>query len=181
MARLPTVQKEELSSQHQPIYDAIAQSRGRVQGPFTVLLHSPEVAGRVAHLGAYIRFESVLPAAVRSLAALTVARELDCQYEWTANLERAHEFGVRKEATAALRDRTAPKGLTQEETLVVGYVQQLLRSHRLSEATYREALARFGVQGLVELTATVGYYAMIAYPLNAFEVDPMPGVPLLPL
>ena len=40
-------------------------------------------------------------------------------------------------------------------------------------------MARFGVQGAVELAATIGYFAMIAMPLNAFEVDPNPAVPRL--
>jgi hypothetical protein len=31
------------------------------------------------------------------------------------------------------------------------------------------------VQGVVELTATIGYYAMLACTLNAFDVRPDPG------
>ena len=39
---------------------------------------------------------------------------------------------------------------------------------------------RFGVDGLVELTATVGYYGMLACVLNAFDVVPEAGADLLP-
>ena len=61
MARIATIQKkEDLAPEHQPIYDAIAASRGVVGGPFLGLLHSPELAGRTAHLGSYVRFESSL-------------------------------------------------------------------------------------------------------------------------
>ena len=38
---------------------------------------------------------------------------------------------------------------------------------------------RFGLEGLVDLTATIGYYAMIACALNAFGIEPTPGEPLL--
>ena len=39
-----------------------------------MFLHSPELAGRVAHLGAFIRFEGSLDMRVRVLAAMTVVR-----------------------------------------------------------------------------------------------------------
>jgi len=41
--------------------------------PFTFLLHSPEVARRVAHLGAYLRFETNLSPVERELAICTTA------------------------------------------------------------------------------------------------------------
>jgi hypothetical protein len=40
--------------------------------------------------------------------------------------------------------------------------------------------ARLGREGLVDLTATIGYYAMIACALNAFGIEPTPGEPPLP-
>ena len=49
MARIAIIEKkEDLQPEHQSIYDAIAQSRGVVGGPFVALLHSPELAGRKA-------------------------------------------------------------------------------------------------------------------------------------
>jgi len=64
--------------------DGIVQSRGALQGSFTMFLHCPELAGRLAHLGAFVRFEGSLDMLVRVLAAMTVARELDAVYVWGA-------------------------------------------------------------------------------------------------
>jgi hypothetical protein len=51
MARVKQItSKNELSDEHHGIFDSIASSRGRISGPFSVLLHSPEIAGRAAHL-----------------------------------------------------------------------------------------------------------------------------------
>ncbi len=181
MARVPEINKrEDLPTEQQPIFDEIAASRGRVSGPFKVLLNSPEVTRRIAHTGAYIRFESTLPDDVNELAVLATSRELDCQYEWTAHEPNARRAGVREEAIVAIRDRKAPQGLTPKEAVVVSYVQELLRDHRVSEATFQAALQRFGNQALTDLTATIGYYGMLACALNAFEVEPdVP--PLLPV
>ena len=73
MARLPEVQREDLPADQQNFYDGIAQTRGEVRGPFAMLLHSPDVASRIAHVGTYIRFETTLEPPMRELAILTVA------------------------------------------------------------------------------------------------------------
>ena len=59
MARIATIdKKEDLAPEDQKVYDAIAQSRGAVGGPWRALLYSPEMAQRTMHLGSYVRFES---------------------------------------------------------------------------------------------------------------------------
>lgn len=181
MARIPLIErKDELPAEHHAAFDLIAQSRGRVAGPFGILLHSPEVAKRAAHLGAYIRFESALSGVHRELAILATARALDCRYEWAAHVPLAKKAGVRAEAIAAIRDRRAPAGLVPDEAEIVAYVTQLLGAHRVDEATFGPLRARFGTQALVELTTTAGYYSMIACTLNAFDVQPDPGADVLP-
>ncbi len=57
----------------------------------------------------------------------------------------------------------------------------LLREHRVSGEAFAALQARFGHEGLVDLTATIGYYAMIACALNAFAIEPTAGEPLLPV
>ncbi|HXH84355.1 MAG TPA: carboxymuconolactone decarboxylase family protein, partial [Candidatus Tectomicrobia bacterium] len=98
-ARVPLLESREgLSPAQQEAWDAIAESRGRVVGPFAVLLHSPEVARRVAALGHLLRFEGRLSAVERELAILAVARALDCQFEWAAHAPLARRAGVREDA-----------------------------------------------------------------------------------
>ena len=111
MTNVPRIKsREDLPEEGWEAYDEIVGSRGGVSGPFSVLLNSPEAGRRVGHLGAYIRFESSLPGEVTELAILVTAREWDCQYEWTYHEPLAREAGVREEAIAAVRDRTARRG-----------------------------------------------------------------------
>ncbi len=108
MARVPQItSKDQVAPDKQHIVDAIAGSRGRVSGPFAVLLHSPEIADRVAHLGAYIRFESTLSGAERELAICTAARECDCQYVWSDHAPLALQEGVRQETINVVASRGA--------------------------------------------------------------------------
>jgi 4-carboxymuconolactone decarboxylase len=181
MPRLPEITvKDALPDDKHPIFDAIAASRGRVGYPFSLLLNSPEVAGRVAHLGTYLRFESALPAPDRELAIITAAREFDCAFEWSAHVRGAERAGVRQEAISAVANDGDLDALTADEALVVRYGRELFRKHRVSDETFESARARFGDQGITELTGLMGYYALLACCLNAFEVQPGPDAVPLP-
>lgn len=171
MARIATIdQKEDLAPEHQSIYEAIARSRGAVGGPFLALLHSPELAGRTAHLGSYVRFESSLDAKVVELAALVSARELDCKHEWAAHVNHAQKAGISIETIRAVHQRRPAEHFSFEDAQIISFVRELLGTHRISETTFQALYGRLGERGLVELTATIGYYAMLACTLNAFDI-----------
>lgn len=181
MARITQItERNQVDADKQHIFDGIASSRGRVSGPFSVLLNSPEIAGRAAHLGSYIRFESTLTPAQRELAIITTAREFDCAYEWAAHATLARGAGVRESAIESIANGGDLGELTDDEALIVGYGREILREHRVSEGTFTAAKAQFGEQGVTELTATFGYYSMLACALNAFEVQPSSDMPQLP-
>src|SRR5207247_9388916 len=75
---------------------------------------------------------------------------------------------------AALRARAFDR-LTEDEALLVRYATDLLAARRVDDATFAAVRKRLGLEGVVELTATVGYYAMLACTLNAFDVRPDSG------
>jgi 4-carboxymuconolactone decarboxylase len=174
-ARIPlATSRADLSKEQLSVYDEIAGSRGgRVGGPFQVLLHSPEVARRAAIAGSYVRYQSVLPADVRELAIITAARANDCAYEWAAHETFARNAGVREQAIVAVKGGGGLADLPMVEAQVIGFIRDLLQTNRVSEDAFQAAMTRFGVQGLVELAATAGYYGMLACVLNAFEVQPV--------
>ena len=61
MARLPNVNRDELKPEDQQYFDEIVGSRGSVRGPYGILLHSPQLAARVAHTGTFVRFDLQYP------------------------------------------------------------------------------------------------------------------------
>ena len=168
----PITDRDQLPAGERRHFDAIAESRGGVRGPFAVLLHSPELAGRVADLGAYVRFEGELPDDVRELAILATAYEWDCAYEWAAHKPIAREAGLEDGAIDAARSTTGLDELPEVAAVVVRFVRELLRDHDVAAGTYRDAVEAFGDRGLVELVTTLGYYSMLACALNGLRVRP---------
>jgi 4-carboxymuconolactone decarboxylase len=176
MTRLPEPAREDLSPEGQQAYDAITATRGRIVGPFLALLHHPALAEKVAAVGEQLRFRSTLSGAERELAILTAGREVEALFEWAAHEPIAVREGARPEAIAVVRDRRPTEGLASRERLIVDTVRALFRERRLADDLYARAEAELGRQRLVELVVLAGYYGMIGFVLNAFEVDLPAGV-----
>jgi len=179
MARLPSVtSKNQVAAEYHPIVERIVQSRGAVQGPFTMLLHSPPLAEQVMSLGHYVRFEGELDKRVRVLAAMTVARELDAVYIWGAQTGQARKQGVAEETITAIREKHS-RGLPPEDSQIVDFTRELIRKHRVGAAAMKALQERFGNFQLVELTGTIGYYSLLAMTANACELEPALGAEVL--
>ena len=173
MARIPTVTRESVPEDQRTTFDAFVQQRGSVPtlGPGSIMLHVPEVAKRGLELARYLREDSSLSPRIRELAMLTTAREMDCQFIWNAHAALARQAGVRDAIVDHLRDKKEITGLTPDEAAVVNYGRDFFRTHRVNQATFEAALAQFGVRGIIELTNLMGYYALLAFNVNAFGVE----------
>jgi 4-carboxymuconolactone decarboxylase len=179
MARLtPITSKSQVAPDGHPIVDAIVKSRGALQGPFSMFLHAPELGGRVAHLGAYVRFEGSLDMRVRVLAAMTVARELDAVYVWGAQTGSARRQGVPESTITAIREKHT-RGVPPEDAQIIDFTRRLMREHRVDDATFGAIRQRFGDLGVIELTGAIGYYSMLAMTVNACELEAAPGAEVL--
>jgi 4-carboxymuconolactone decarboxylase len=179
MARLtPITSKDQVAAKDHAVVDGIVKSRGSLQGPFTMFLHSPELAGRVAHLGAYVRFEGSLDMRVRVLAAMVVAREFEAVYVWGAQTGNARKQSVPETTISAIREKHS-RGLPPEDAQIVDFTRQLLTKHRVDDATVKALRQRFSDDELIQLTTAIGYYSMLAMTVNACELEAAPGAEVL--
>ena len=176
MARLPNLEKEQLRPEDHQFYESIADSRGSVRGPYGVLLHSPDLAARVAHTGTYVRFNFDMSEALKETIIITTAREIRSQYEFSAHARLARQAGVSDETIKVIANGSAPAGLSGDEELLVKYVKELVQNHKISDQTFNAVKDKFGTQRTVEITGLVGHYLLVGQILLAFEVDLPDGV-----
>ena len=173
MARVPTASRSTVPQEQVEAFDEYVSQRGSIPdtGPLSVMLHVPELIQRGEHLRAYLRGdESSLPANIRELGMLLAAREMDCQFIWNAHAALGRQSGLSDDLVDSLRDKRDLSGLSEAESAVINYGREFFRTHRVSEATFNAAMSQFGTRGLVELTTLMGYYACLAFNINAFEV-----------
>ena len=167
--RLPKL--TDLSPRQQEISDRITSRRGGTRGPFLVWLRSPELCEKVEALGAFCRFESSLDPRLRELSLLIAARHWDAQYSWNAHVGKAADLGVSRESLTALAEHREPHFTSKDEDVVYRFSSEILDDHFVSDATFSEALAELGEQGVVDLIGSLGNFSMLAMLLNACQVD----------
>jgi len=177
----PVSSKADLPVEHQAVADAVLEVFGSIRGPFSMLLHSPDLAGRVLELVKFYRTESVVEPQLRSLAILATAREREARYVWAAQVAAARRAGVREDLIDLLRTQGDPARLAEDERDIITYARQLMRTNRVEQTLFDRLKDRFGVKWLVELTAAANYFAFLSGMVNAFEVDPPPDGDTLPL
>ena len=174
MARLPAPTRETVPQAQVDAFDEFVQARGGVpeSGPLSVMLHVPEALRRGEHLRAYLRGDgSSLPRPIIELAMLVTARENNCQYIWNAHAAAGRAAGLDDALVDNLRDRKDLPAMSAQEQALVEYGREFFRTRTVSQATFDAALAQFGVRGLAELTSLMGYYALLAFNINAFGVE----------
>jgi 4-carboxymuconolactone decarboxylase len=166
--RMPLPPMDAMTPQQRAAAQALIDGpRKGVFGPFLPLMRSPVLLDRVAKVGEYLRFESVLDARVRELATCAAARHVGNQFEWHMHAPLAAKAGVDAGAIDALRQGARPaSGLKDDEALALDFTLELLHTHGSSELTYDRAVRAFGEQGVVELTTLVGYFVMVSWLMN---------------
>lgn len=159
----------------------IAGPRKGVKGPFVPLLRSPELMDALGKVGEVLRFRSALPQRLAEFAMLVVSREWTQQFEWAVHAPLALQAGVDQNALFELANGRRPPTMAPDEALVYDLIQELVKSRGLSDATYAEAVAAFGEQGLIDLLATVGYFTTVSMIMNvAHTPAPAGAKPLVP-
>ena len=143
-----------------------AGERGGMNGPFNVLLRSPEMGDQAQKLGAQLRFHSALSAKQRELAIIITARHWTAQYEWTAHRKLAMQAGISPAIADAIAAGKRPASLEPDQEIVYNFCDEILNAKQVSDATYKAAVDKLGERGVVDLTALVGYYQFVSMILN---------------
>jgi 4-carboxymuconolactone decarboxylase len=142
------------------------------RGPFAAWMHAPELGELAQKLGAYCRYGTALPPRLSEFAILCTARLWRAQYEWFAHAPMAAKGGVQPETIEDLRRGRAPKSAPKDEQAIYDFIQELYKTRRVSERTYKRVQSLLGDKATVELVGILGYYALISMTLNVFHMLP---------
>ena len=175
MGRIPFPTPETMNAAQRAVFDQIvAGPRGTIVGPLRAALHNPVLADRWQQLGQVLRFETTLPTRLNELAILVTARRWNSNLEWSIHARDAHRAGLPEAWSEAIRTGRLPDFADDAAAReIYEYVRQLLCHGDATQEAYAQVHGRWGDVGVVELTAVVGYYSMVALTLNAHQV-PLP-------
>jgi 4-carboxymuconolactone decarboxylase len=173
MARVPFVDRENMDTEGQVIYDRIRSDRNapKVGFQFRALLNSPQATSHLTSMGTQLRFHSALPEDLKELAIIIAAREWNSHIEWTAHAAIAEKAGVSKAVIEAVRTHKAPAGLNEREQVVAKFVLQLLREKDVSDEHFAAAQKLLGTKGVVDLVLTCCYYTSLGMAQIALKIE----------
>lgn len=180
--RFPPIPPAQWTEAQKKVAAAIASGpRGEVRGPFLALLRSPGLAQAVQQVGEYLRFECPLERRIAEMATLIAARHWTQQYEWQSHYKHAMKAGLSPAVAQAIAEGRRPEAMATDEAALYDLLTEVLHNKSACDATYNRALQCFGEQGVIELIAIAGYYAMLAMILNVGrKALPAGQEPMLP-
>ncbi len=89
----------------------------------------------------------------------------------------AEKAGVASDTIRDIRAGRVPKKMKKDERAIFDLVNELYKTRRVGDRTYKRAQALFGDAGMVDLVGILGYYGLVAMMLDVFQALPPADAP----
>jgi 4-carboxymuconolactone decarboxylase len=167
--RFGPLPRDEMTDDQRAVADAIlAGPRGSntgLRGPFEALLRNPDLADAAQRLGEHVRFRSALPRHLNELAILVIGAHWHAAFEVYAHRRLAVEAGLDPAVADAAAGGERP-ALDSDAAAVYDFAAQLVTDGDVTDDAFAAVADRFGLEGAIDLIATVGYYTVVSFVLN---------------
>src|SRR5258708_8969381 len=130
--RFPPIKGEELDEGGTKVYDA----RVDAFGPGAIRQYSPPVAESMTGVNEYLRRKSGLDPRLVELAILVTAREMDCEYVWTAHEPAALKAGLEQGIIETVKYRKPVTTLGEKEAVIVQLGRDSIGKHQVGSGTF---------------------------------------------
>jgi 4-carboxymuconolactone decarboxylase len=175
--RFKPLKYDEMTPEQKIMIDhLLAGERGGARGPFNVLLRSPEVGDYAQQFGGAMRFRTAIPKPVSETIIIMTGRYWMAQYEWTAHKAAALQNGVKPEIVDAIANGKRPAGMPPDMEVAYNFIDELLTTHQVSNATFQAAKDKFGEKSVVDMIGLSGWYGQVSMALNVDRYPLAAGV-----
>ena len=139
---------------------------------FKMMAHAETNFRPLIMLGTSILTQQQLPAKLRELAILRVARLSHAEYEWVQHVPIAKMTGASDAQVAALeRDDATAACFDPVERVVLRATDEIVRDGGPSDATFASLQGHFSNREIVELVIAVGFYMTMARLMITTGID----------
>ena len=175
--RFKPLKYDEMTPEQKTMIDhLLAGERRGASGPFNVLLRSPEVGDLAQQFGGAMRFRASLPKDVSETIIIMTGRYWMAQYEWNAHKAAALQNGVNSAIVDAIATGRRPTGMSPEMEVAYNFIDELLTTHQVSDATFKAAKDKYGEKGIADMIGLSGWYTIVSTALNVDRYPLAQGV-----
>ena len=115
--------------------------------------------------------DGVLDTELREIVILRVGHLRDSEYEVENHKRAARVVGMSDERIAALEPKNDLGVFSDWERQIIQFVDELVQSGRVSDATFDAVNELLGRAAIIELTVVIGVYTMVSQICAAFEIE----------
>ncbi|MOA45828.1 hypothetical protein D3C78_1682670 [compost metagenome] len=87
--------------------------------------------------------------------------------EWAIHAPIAEREGIAPEALADIAQGRQPSALKADEAVLHAFCTELHHNRSVSDATWAQAVALWGEQGVIDLIGVNGYYTFLSMVMNS--------------
>ena len=169
MARVPYVEKSELSAKDQALLT-------KNYTAFKALANSPECLRVFWGLGGYFQDGGLLSPRIRELALLQIGILSGCAYEWSHHVKIALAVGISPGEIHAMRagNAAADPNFSTLDLAVLTATTHMYAGLDAGEAVVAQLKELLGSPALVELVILIGLYAGMVRILTTLAIDVEP-------
>lgn len=135
---------------------------------YRVMAHHPALLRAWEPLREHIVNQTALGAELSEVVILRTGHRLRSSYEWNQHIERARKRGLTDARIASIAGPL--DGMSERDALLARAVDELFDAKELSRTSTVGLTDLLGKEALFDLIATVGFYSVLGYTLNSFDV-----------
>ena len=176
--RFPPIPPNQYSPQQKEFAELMRQPPRNgdvINAPFKVYFRSPEFGLRAIQMSDYLRWGTQYDPKQTELIILLSARQSDSGYIWHAHYPAAVKGGLDPSVPADVAAGRKPTKLKADEAIIYNLLSEIYRDHKVSDATYNSAVAKYGEKGITDLIGLAAYYGITAMALITANAPTAPG------
>ena len=171
MARVRILQNEEAPAKSKAFLEKIEENGAAVLNLYRTLAHSPSTLTNTVKLGKVLLDQAELSPQLREMVILRIAILLGSQYEWNQHVPIALGAGVTQQQIDSIHIWPESEHFDKKERAVLRYADQVTLNIRATDRAFGTLHRYLSERSIVELTASIGYWGMIARLLEPLEVE----------
>lgn len=135
---------------------------------YRTMAHHPQLLAAWAPLRQHVVRDRAMSDQQSEVVILRTGHNLSSPYEWAHHVSRGRAVGMDDARIASLAGPL--EAMREDDRILAGAVDELIADARLSPASQDAVSALIGKAGLFDLMATVGFYSVLGFIVNSFDV-----------
>ncbi|HAZ31335.1 MAG TPA: carboxymuconolactone decarboxylase family protein [Dehalococcoidia bacterium] len=171
MARVRLVEMDQAPPEVKDLFQRMEDNGAKIINLYKAVALTPPMISSFLKLGNCLLNKAELPARLRELAILRIAKLSGSEYEWTQHVPIAREVGVSQQQVDDVHQWEDSASFNDEERAVLQYTDEVALNVRAADGTFEALRQYLSERSVVELTMSIGYWGMIARVLVPLEIE----------